>query len=638
MVHLESLNANQLESVKWNNGPLLVLAGPGSGKTRVLTYRIARIIEETPGQYFKILGLTFTNKAAAEMRKRLESLVPNVSERTLLTTFHSFCLNILRQHGHHIGFKPDITVLPQEADREVVLEEAISMTREQHCEINYRGSQLLPLVSRLLDYSVSADDAVEFLKKRDIRGAELIGFVYKNFRNSMKENNELDFSGIIAETIELLIEKPSVRKQISRIYPYICVDEFQDTNRAQYQVLRLITNPTSKNLFVVADDDQVIYQWNGANPQRLKSLQSDFDVSVLQLPESYRCPSEVIEIANKLIEHNPTHYSEKLPLTAHKQGDTENVIRVKDFSSFEMEADWVASDIAKRSLETRIKCVILARNRRLLEQVLVRLTLHEVQANLSIRKDEFVSNPMVWLHSILRLANSRQDREQLRRVCDSFYELDGTMLNTEDIISDSTTDDGDYLRAWYRLALKRNEIDNKAKRFMNKTIPILIDRLDFWTFMKDSFEWFSFLPEIGLESEESYAEFDEEKETWNSLVNEIVSEFGKDPVTLNVLLQGLDLRSKTPNPPKGSVPLLTIHASKGMEFDHVYLVGLMEDQIPSWHATKKGDDSREMQEERRNCFVAITRVQQSLTLTYSHEVFGWRKEPSRFLREMELLD
>lgn len=636
MIDLESLNANQLESVNWDEGPLLVLAGPGSGKTRVLTYRIARIIEETPGQYFRILGLTFTNKAAAEMRKRIESLVPNASERTLLTTFHSFSLNVLRQHGHHIGLRPNITVLSQEADREAVLDEAISRTREDFTEVNYRSSQLLPLVTKLLDHSVSANRAVELLQKRKIRGAEQIGNIYRHYRHLMIANNELDFSGLVAETIVLLQEKPAVRKQISRIYPYICVDEFQDTNLAQYRILRNITNPTSRNLFVVADDDQIIYQWNGANPKRLQSLQSDFDMSVLQLPECYRCPPEVIEIANKLIEYNPTHY-DKLSLIAHKPDEKENVIRVMGFDSYDAEAEWVASDIARRTTEVRRKCAVLARNRRLLEEVLQKLISHNVTGYIAVRKDEFVSDPMVWLHAMLRLANARQDREQLRRACQSFYKLEGLELMVEDIMSDSAAEEGDYLRAWHRAALQRNEITAETKCFLSETIPKLIDKLDFWTFMRDSFAWFETLAETGFASEDTKSEFDEEKATWDTLTHEIVGELGKDQVTLNVLLQGLDLRSKATSPPDGSVPCLTIHASKGMEFGHVYLVGLVEDQIPSWHAVKRGDDSREMQEERRNCFVAITRVQQSLTLTYAREVFGWTKEPSRFLREMGLL-
>lgn len=550
MVDLSSLNANQLESVNWNEGPLLVLAGPGSGKTRVLIYRIARIIEETAGKHFRILGLTFTNKAAAEMRKRIEALVPNAGERTLLTTFHSFGVGLLRQHGHHIGLRPDFTILSQVVDRESVLDEAIGKTCTEHGEVNYRGQQLLPYVTRLLDYSVKTDDVIEFLKKRNVNGAEVIGTIYRNYRHLMIENNQLDFGGIIAETLRLLQENTAIRKQIIRIYPYVCVDEFQDTNLAQYRILCNIVNSSTKNLFVVADDDQIIYQWNGADPNRLKGLQSDFDMSVIQLPENYRCPLEVITIANKLIEHNPCHDSGKAALIAHKQSSNGNVIRVKNFTSFDEEANWVASDIALRTKESRCNYVVLARTRRILEQILESLASHNVPGYLAMRKDEFVSSPMVWLHAMLRLANARQDSEQLRRICKSFFDLEGINLLVKDIISDSAAAEGDYLRAWQRAVLQREQLYPQTKKFLSEAVLKLADRLDFWSFIEASFAWFEKSPETGPAFDDNITEYKEEKDTWHNLVNEVVSEHGREQVTLNVLLQGLDLRSKTPVSPK----------------------------------------------------------------------------------------
>ena len=324
-------------------------------------------------------------------------------------------------------------------------------------------------------------------------------------------------------------------------------------------------------------------------------------------------------------------------MIARKQSNQNDVIRVKDFTSFDEEADWVASDIALRAKETHCKCVVLARNHRLLGEVLTKLNSHNVPGYIAVRKDEFVSNPMVWLHAMLRLTNARHDREQLRRVCKSFFDLKGIILIVEDIISDAEAEEGDFLRAWQRAALQKKQLDTETKQFLIEAVPKLADKLDFWTFIKDSFAWFEKRLEFGSVSDNSITEYKEEKATWRNLTNEVIGELGREQVTLNVLLQGLDLRSKTPSPPDGAVPCFTIHASKGMEFDHVYLVGLVEDQIPSWQAIKRGENSDEIQEERRNCFVAITRVQQSLTLTYSHRVFGWPKEPSRFLKEMELV-
>lgn len=636
-VHLSSLNAIQLESVNWDEGPLLVLAGPGAGKTRVLTCRIARLIEESAGRFFRILGLTFTNKAAAEMRKRIEDLVPNAGERTLLTTFHSFSVDLLRQHGSHVGLRPDFTILSQSADREAVLNEAIERARKQQYELPFRGEQLLPLVTWLLDNCVHVDDAVGVLQKDEAAFAEGIAASYRHYRNLMIENSHLDFGCLIAETLELLERVPAVRKQVNRIYTYVCVDEFQDTNLAQYRMLRRIVNPTTRNLFVVADDDQIIYQWNGANPERLKSLQSDFEMSVLQLPQNYRCPPEVIDVANKLIRHNVSRDFEKDAMIAHKPVGADSRIRVKSFASFTEEADWVASDIASQTKSAPYNCVVLARTRRLLSGILEALGTKNVSGYLAMRKDEFVSKPMVWLHAMLRLANARQDREQLRRVCNSFSSMTNIELIVGDIMSDSAVAEGDYLRAWCRAVLRQVHLDCRTRSFLTATVPRLADRLDFRSFLKLSFAWFDDTSGSGAETDGGLSEYQEEKGTWNGLVNEINSEHGRDRVTLNVLLQGLDLRSKAPKPPKGAVPCFTIHAAKGMEFDHVYLVGLVEDQLPGWAAVKKGAQSHEMQEERRNCFVAVTRSQESLTMTYSRELFGWAKEPSRFLKEMELV-
>ena len=637
MIDLSSLNANQLKSVNWPDGPLLVLAGPGSGKTRVLIYRIARIIDETPGKHFRVLGLTFTNRAASEMRHRIESIVPNPGERILLTTFHSFSVDLLRQHGHHIGLSPDFTILSQTVDREGLLDDAIAMARQHDPEITYRGEQLLPLISSLLDDCVAVNDATQVLLERNINGADTLGSIYGNYRHLMIASNQLDFGGLIAAALELMEQRPAVTALLKRIYTHVCVDEFQDTNLAQYRILRNIIDRSTSNLFVVADDDQIIYQWNGADPERLDALRRDFNMSVIQLPENYRCPAEVVDIANRLISNNLTHNSDKADLVANKSPEKEGVIRVLSFDSLDSEANWVASDIALRDAALRSDCAVLARTRRVLKVVVDALGDRGIPGYMGMRKDEFLTNPMIWLHSMLRLANARQDREQLRRVCKSFFELTGINLTVGDIVSDAAAEEGDYLRAWHRSTLRRQYSDSRTGQFLAGSIPKLADRLEFRTFLTDCFAWFERLPEIGIDSGDSGLDFDEEMKTWHDLVDEVDREFGREHVTLNVLLQGLDLRSKTPKPPIDAVSCFTIHASKGLEFRHVYLVGLVEDQLPSWLAIRKGATSHELQEERRNCFVAITRAEESLALTYSREVFGWAKKASRFLKEMDLV-
>lgn len=634
-IDLSTLNENQRAAVEWQDGPLLVLAGPGSGKTRVLTYRIARLIEASPNKHFKILGLTFTNAAAAEMRQRIASLVPSSDERILLTTFHSFAGDLLRQHGHHIGLRPDFTILVQDADRHSILDEAIE--RAEYQDGGSSSERLLPLVTRLIENDVAPSAALQVLEPTSLENPSGIAKVYQCYRALLIERNSLDFPTLIAEALSLLRNQPGVQKQIQRVYPYICVDEFQDTNLIQYQILRKIVRPDTKNLFVVADDDQIIYQWNGASPERLKELQADFEMDLVQLPENYRCPAEVVDLANKLIQHNFGRYEGKNSLTAHKSSPLASVVSVRKFPNFLQEADWVASDIASRPVQERARCVVLARTKKLLEQVVVAFESQGLSGYLAVKKNEFESASLQWLHSILRLANSHSSRDFLRRVCKSFFSLEGIDLNVKDVIARSAAEDGDYLRGWIRSALDRSELSEAARAIISGPVTALSERLDFWAFEKAAFAWLDSLPDVAPDSEGIFDEYEEEKETWKSLISDICGQYGKSEVSLHLLLQELDLRSKSPAPPQDGIPCFTIHASKGLEFDHVYLVGMVEDQLPSWAAIKKGSNSREMTEERRNCFVAITRAQETLSLSYSDQVQGWRKSPSRFLREMELV-
>lgn len=631
---LSKFNENQKRAVEWQDGPLLVLAGPGSGKTRVLTYRIARLIEESADKRYKILGLTFTNKAAGEMRDRIVQLVPDAGVRTSLTTFHSFCADLLRQHGHHLGLRPDFTILVQESEREAILEDVIET---MNAAGQYNAQRLLPLIARLLDQNVHPESAEDLLRKHGLDDAEKIARIYSAYRKNLINRNCLDFGSLIAEAIVLLDSKSGIRRQIQRIYPYICVDEFQDTNYSQYQVLHYIVNHETKNLFVVADDDQIIYQWNGANPKRLEALRKEFSMKVIQLPENYRCPPEVIDIANKLIVNNLGRSADKEMLRAHKVSNGKMQVRVFNFKDLENEAAWVAEDIAAKSLKDRAKCAILSRTRKVLEVFIRELEAVGLSGFLSVRKDEFVTAPLQWLHAMLRLANARQDREQVRRVCKAFFTLEGINLNVRDIISIAATTEGDYLRAWQKEALQRAELEVMTRKFIKQTVNALVNQLDFRRFIIGAFQWFDSIDYIGTATDDQMEEYREEKKVWEDITNDVEAQYGSDNITLHLLLQEFDLRSKTSPPPVGAIPCFTIHASKGLEFGHVYLVALVEDQLPSWAAIKKGNNSHEMQEERRNCFVAVTRAQESLTLTYSDTLFGWHKNPSRFLREMGLL-
>ena len=260
MVDFSQLNANQLEAVHWDEGHLLVLAGPGSGKTRVLTCRIARIIEATAGEYFRVLGLTYTHAAAAEMLKRIDLLVPNARERILLTAFHSFCAAILRQHGHHIGLQPDFAILTQPEERQELLEEAMAAVRECNPDMEYNSERLLSIVTHLLDRNVKEDEALAFLIQRScVRAPGVVSSVYASYRRLMLERNVLDFGGLISEALRLFQLRPDVARLTRSIYPLVCVDDFQDVNIAQYRILKTLVGAPTKSLFAVADDAQLLY-------------------------------------------------------------------------------------------------------------------------------------------------------------------------------------------------------------------------------------------------------------------------------------------------------------------------------------------------------------------------------------------
>jgi len=637
MIDLSSLNENQREAVLWDKGPLLVLAGPGSGKTRVLTYRIARILEKSTGQYFRILALTFTNKAAAEMRGRVEKLIPGELSRVRLTTFHSYAAELLQQYGNHLNIRPDFQILSNDADREALLDDVLGQLRRDlaySLPDHFKAAQLLPAVTRLLERCVPADQAETLLQQENVYNAIPLARVYAAYREALRRTNSLDFPSLIAESLDLLSQEPFLVKHIRKVYKHILVDEFQDTNHSQYRLLSLIVQPDPTTLFVVADDDQIIYQWNGASPKRIQDLREDFEVSELQLPENYRCPPLVIEMANALIEKNLNRSAGKKPLKAVKQGESGDVVRVLRFNTVDEEARWIAQDISQRNPEDRKNCAVLARTKKLIDLAGRKLEEIGVPVYYAARKDEFKSAPLRMLHAILRLVNSTEDKQSLARLSKAFYELEGISIELAPVLSRASADGKDLLRSWLDEVKRRDALEERTRHLLETDIKPLLNSLNYRDFAEKLLKWAEIWQQTSNPDENAFNEFVEEREVWKLLLAEITKKFEGEDVSLHQFLHELDLTSKTPPKPPEAIPCFTIHASKGMEFGHVYLMGLVEDQLPSWAAVKKGDISLEMQEERRNCFVAITRAQESLTLTFSSQVFGWPKQPSRFLREM----
>ena len=427
MLELERLNANQREAAAWKGGPMLVLAGPGSGKTLVLTMGVAGLIRENPDSRFKVLGLTFTTKAADEMRSRVAQLLGPEAHRARLTTFHSFAAEVLRQHGSHFGLRPDFQILVQDEDRHSLLDEAIEDSDISDVPAFATGKGIVQMVDRLLREGHFGDsEPLPFRSDWD-----WIRPVYNTYLRLLIQRNYLDFGTLLLYCLRLFRERPRIAAHYRTVYRFVCVDEYQDTNRAQDCLLRLLCPDRASNLFVVADDDQTIYQWNGASPERLRKLRDDYDMTVVQLPESYRCPRQVIELANNLIRHNLERAENKKGLTSAVVSPDSGVVRFGQLTDVDMEMSWIARDIVARSIDPG-KCTILARSARLLEAADEGLRAEGLSAYRASKKNEFESSLLRFLHAGLRLANAPNDVSQLTVLHKAFEELTGEEVDPED--------------------------------------------------------------------------------------------------------------------------------------------------------------------------------------------------------------
>ncbi len=621
--NLESLNDNQRKAVEWQDGPLLVLAGPGSGKTLVLTRRVARLLEEHEDA--AVLALTFTNKAAAEMRERVDQLLGHHGDRAHLCTFHAFAADILRQHGSHVGVQPDFSLLVQEEDRVAVLQEVVAdLTNNGHA-LPSDHQNMLALLDRL--FASCYEGAAEIPSL--VHAPAWVPELFSTYCQRLVAANRLDFGALLHFARKLLKEQKGVTRVLRAGWPYVCVDEFQDTTKAQYDLLTLLVPSENPNLVVVADDDQIIYQWNGASPERLQTLRRDYRMEVVQLPENFRCPREIIELANRLIVHNRLRSADKEPLsTSRGAASRDDLVRVHAYAAPEEEAAEIAADIRARWLAPA-DVAVLARTTKLLNGAAEALRVNGLDAYVSQRKPEFESPLVRVVFHALRLANSRHDRDVLRRLCVAWGALTDHDLELGDVIAGATLVGGDFLRAWAETAAAG--ADGKYVDLLGRLRSSLVDRLDFLGVV----EWFLSEGADALADVNDQA-LSAEVGTWRELHGDLVREHGKDTLTLNTYLQHMDLAPKAARPGPNAVRCMTVHGAKGLEFRHVYLIGMAQEVFPSFQALRKGANSREVEEERRSCFVAITRVQETLTLTYARKYYGYAKRPSQFIDELGL--
>lgn len=628
---LNELTDIQRQAVEWQDGALLVLAGPGSGKTRVLTCRIASLLDRSPDERFRVLALTFTNKAANEMSGRVTGLVPGLDGRATIDTFHGFCAQVLRQHGVHVGIKPDFAIFSRTEDRQAVLEDAV----RHHVQGSSQTFQLLPVIDDLKRQLVAPDAAEQCLGVMKVLSAEdvrRVALAYRLYEEELRRINALDFNSLILGAYQLFAY-PAVARQYQRAYKYWLLDEFQDTNGAQYALLRRMAGQSFRQIFAVADDDQTVFEWNGANVERIKELVKDFSCEIVQLPTNFRCPPRIVEAANRLIVYNSRRMVSKHTAmsVASSQGlpSIEEQIQSREFATDEDEIAGISVEIAGLDVVARGQTAVLARNRSLLEAMHKALGAADVPSVVPMRRDDFLSPQMRWFVACLKQIDRPLDLRNMAALAEAFGGFASSPLDWNELVSRSESHGVTCFKIWVD-ALRDADLSPPIAEVVNAVADLSVGELRLGAAIERVLDRFE-----GSDPEGDLKDLKEDLSAWRRIERQI--KHSKGSLSLDRFLQELELRPKEPPPAPGTVALATIHGAKGQEFDTVYLIGLANEILPSWQSLKRGDGSAALEEERRACFVAITRTRRRLVLSRAREYNGWHKRPSRFLEEMGCL-
>lgn len=624
---------SQKEAIAWGEGPVVVLAGPGSGKTAVLTERIIRILEETPEDSFRVLALTFTNKAAAEMAERISDRVKDAVSRVFIGTFHSFCADVLRNHGSYAGIRPDYEIYSSVDDLNDIVEDLKKKYYQEFPGADVENLKILNAIQYFEKNLCLTEEDVDKVMPNTPYRNELKWF-YFEYLQTLEAMNVLDFDALILYAYRLFKTKANIARIYRSSYRFINIDEFQDTNYGQYMLIKSLVGNKNTNLFIVADDDQVIYGWNGASHKRISEFKEEYKAELIQLNKNFRCPPEVIKLANNLISHNSGRTTGKKPLESMKEmTDKEAHLYYQCFSDETAEAEAVAHLIIRLQRENSADSIcVLARNNRLLENAFNKAKAKKINCEKSKRKDEFETTYVLWIYLLLKLANRRTDEKILAQIV-SIMDSDKQMLDSEQLVLEAQLSNGDLLKAL--IPHLEGIIDDAA--FFKSLRLNLCEGKNFLKFIDDAFSWSEKrINSIVSEEhrEQALQEFYLEKKAWKDFQRKLGYIYSLDEIVISTYMQEFAMTSKDVEPKTGAVQFLTIHASKGKEYDHVILIGMVDDELPSFQSIKKGDRSPEMEEERRNCFVAITRTKKRLYLTYAKKYFGWPKKVSRFMGEM----
>jgi DNA helicase-2/ATP-dependent DNA helicase PcrA len=642
MDFLSTLNQQQREAVTQTDGPLLILAGAGSGKTRVITYRIAYLIAERGIQPHNILAVTFTNKAAGEMRERVVQLLRDQSLQSapLIATFHSLCVRILRQHIEKLqeGYTRSFTIYDQD--------DSVRLTKACLKDLGYDDKQL---GARSVQVAISSaknrgEDANTYAARIEYndekRGA--IARIFRSYEERLRNNNALDFDDLLIKTVQLLRRVQEVRDYYNNKFSYILVDEYQDTNALQFALIRFLTEK-QQNICVVGDEDQSIYKWRGADISNILTFEQHYqNAKIIRLEQNYRSTQNIIDVAGAVVKNN-TERKGKTLWTANPSGE-----RIRYYQAFDAEAEarFVAAKIEEhRRLDPKIRAAVLYRTNaqsRVFEEALRRARIdYNIVGGFSFYERAEVRD----IISYLKLALNPHDSIALMRVINS--PARGIGKQTLDEIERRAKDYG--VSHWETISIITEQGEGLNPRAISalKNFQLIITNLvrTATESAKSDSPVSDVVKAVILDTGYSAAlkaentdEAEARLENLQELVNAAVDYDKQEQDGLRDFIDHAALISDVDQYKRDApVTLMTVHAAKGLEFPLVFLVGLEDGLFP--HA-RAATDRAELEEERRLCYVAITRAERFLYITHAakRRVYGdeLASEPSQFLNEMPL--
>ena len=634
---LKQLNDKQYEAVVNTEGPCLVIAGAGSGKTKVLTHKIAYIIDEKGVLPWNILAITFTNKAANEMKERIEGLVGDVAKDIWMGTFHSVCVRILRRFIDRIGFDSSFIIFDTSDQRTLIkaciknigLDDKMFTDRSVQSEISNAKNEMLE------------PDQYTLRANGDFR-KEKIALVYEMYQKRLKENNAIDFDDIINYTIKILMDNPDVLEYYSDKFKYVLVDEYQDTNKSQFTLVTLLASKNG-NITVVGDNDQGIYSFRGADISNILNFERDFPgTKIIKLEQNYRCTGNILKAANSVIKNNEVKYKKQL----WTENDVGNLPKVYSAKNEYDEGTYIATQIEHLRREEKYNYsdfAILYRmntQSRAIEEILRREGIpYKIIGGLKFYERKEIKDVI----SYLRLIQNPSDNISLKRVINEPKRGIGktSLDNIEKLAEDTGISMYEIIKnadqyGLNRVFLNSREFVNVIEELRNKKDDIKISELIKETLNKSGYTK-ALEEENTIEAENRIENLDE----FLTVAIEFEDESAENK--LSDFLEGITLSSDIDNMEEtdDSVTLMTLHSAKGLEFPVVFLVGMEEGIFPGY---KSISEPKELEEERRLCYVGITRAKKNLFLTCSKQrtIFGSTScNPiSRFLKEIpeELLD